>query len=122
MITFKPKKYKEKDLIPDAINHLERVRIPFTEISKKDADEVSKINSKSMVLWEFLQDNEGRFKITVQEKEGYRYTAKLLGNCGMKEITTDNKTRKTTAKIDYLGKALGVLEVLALHYNLSIVT
>ena len=60
--------------------------------------------------------------ITVQEKEGYRYTAKLLGNCGMKQIETDSKTRKTTAKIDYLGKALGVLEVLGLHYNLSIIT
>lgn len=122
MITFKPKKYKEKDLIPEAINHLEKVRIPFTEISKDEANEISKVNSKSMVLWEFKQDSEGKFMITVQEKEGYRYTAKLLGNCGMKQIETDSKTRKTTAKIDYLGKALGVLEVLGLHYNLSIIT
>lgn len=122
MITFKPKKYKEKDLISEAINHLEKVRIPFTEISKDEANEISKVNSKSMVLWEFKQDSEGKFMITVQEKEGYRYTAKLLGNCGMKQIETDSKTRKTTAKIDYLGKALGVLEVLGLHYNLSIIT
>lgn len=121
MITFKPKKYKEKDLIPEAIDHLEKSRIPYNEISKKDANEISKINSKSMVLWEFKQDSDGKFKLTVQEKEGYRYTSKLLSNCGMKQIETDDKTRKTTAKIDYLGKALGVLEILGLHYNLSIV-
>ena len=122
MITFKPKKYKEKNLIPEAMEHLSKMRIPFSEITKKEADEISKINSKSMVLCEFIQDEEGKFKITVQEKEGYRYTAKLLKNCGMKNITQDEKTRKTTATIDYLGKALGVIEVLSLHYNLSIIT
>jgi hypothetical protein len=121
MITFKPKKYKERDLIPEAIHFLESSGRPFSEISKKEADDVSKINSRSMVLCEFMQTSDGKFKIVVQEKEGYRYTAKLLGNCGLKVLESDPKTRKTTAQIDYLGKALGAIEILSLHYNLSIV-
>lgn len=121
MISFSPKKYVEKDLIPEAIGYLEKSRIPFIRITEDEADEVSKINSRSMVLREFKQNTEGKFQITVQEKEGYRYTAKLLENCGLKSITTDQKTRKTTGIIDYLGKALSTIEILALHYNLSIV-
>ncbi len=121
MIQFKPKKFKEKDLIDEVIDYLEKVGCPFTQIKEKEADEISKINSKSMVLRELKLEKDGKFYIAVQDKDCYRYTSKLLGNCGMKGITQDPKTRITRAYIDYLGKALSTVEVLSLHYNLSIV-
>ena len=121
MISFKPKKYVERDLLEEAIDYLEKSRVPFVLISEDEADEISKVNSKSMVLREFKQNAEGKFQITVQEKEGYRYTSKLLGNCGLRSVVTDPKTKKTTGIVDYLGKALSTIEILALHYNLSVV-
>lgn len=122
MITFKPKQYQETDLIQTAIDYLKNEGVDFSLISSKDADSVSKVNSRSMVLNKFFQTTEGKFRIQVQDKECYRYTQKhLQEKFRMKIIEIDTKERKILAETDYLGKALECIELLALKYNLSIV-
>ena len=54
MIKFRSK-FLESDAVDEAINHLEEKNVDFNLISKKDADKVSKVNSKSMVLMSFIK-------------------------------------------------------------------
>ena len=98
MITFK-KKVLERNLIGEAIESLTEKGLNFEIISPKDADKVSKLNSKSMVLMDFKQNESGFYQITVKDKAFYSYTKKLLGEyCDMRILGTDEKQRTVTAE------------------------
>jgi len=121
MVTFR-KKTLTSDLIDDAIDHLKSEGIDFNIISSKDADKVSKVNSKAMVLMSFIKNERGVYQITVKDKEFYTYTRKLLGEyLGLKIIEENKKDRTFTGETNHLGIALDLIEVLGLKYNLSIV-
>lgn len=121
MITFRPKQYLEKNLIQDAIGYLDKKGLDFNIISAEESDDVSKINSRSMVITKFLQTDKGRFLIEVQDKEGYRYTEKLFKNFNMNILERDEKHRKLSAETNYLGIAYDAIEILARKYKLSLV-
>lgn len=122
MIEFRKRKNAEQDLMPDAIKYLKNANVPFTQIPPKKADEASKVNSKSMVLVSFCKNESGYYEIQVKDKEFYRYTQKLLGDhCRMRITEVNPDERTVTAEDDHLGKVLNVIELLALHYNLSVV-
>ena len=78
MITFRPKKYIQKDLTQEVIEYLTKRGIRPNIISAEEADEVSKVNSRAMVITKFIQNTSGKYEIEVQDKEGYRYTQKLF--------------------------------------------
>lgn len=123
MITFKRKTLTE-DLMPKLIEHLGKEGIEFNLITSKEADKVSKLNAKSMVLLSFTKNERGFYQIVVKDKEFYSYTQKFLGDrdyCNMRIIDMNKKDRTVTAETDHLGKALDVAEVLGIKYNLSIV-
>lgn len=123
MITFRPKKYIPKDLIPDVIDYLTKKGIRPNLITAGEADYVSKVNSRAMVITKFLQNERGKFEIEVQEKEGYRYTRKLFEDIyKMKILNVDKENRKLSAETDYLGKTLEMISILGRKYNLSIVS
>lgn len=121
MITFR-KKSGPENLMPEAIEHLETEAVDFEIIKLAQADSVSKKNSRSMVLTEFIRNENGSYQITVMDKEFYTYTRKFLEqNCGMRILSEDKKARTRTAETDHLGIALDIIEVLGIKYNLSIV-
>ena len=123
MIKFRSK-FLESDAVDEAINHLEEKNVDFNLISKKDADKVSKVNSKSMVLMSFIKTDKGSYQITVKDKEFYPYTRKLIGDqnyFNMKITDTDPKERTVTGETSHLGIALDIIEILGVKYNLSIV-
>lgn len=121
MITFR-KKSLSQDLMPEAIDHLREEGIEFSLIKEKDADTVSKTNSRSLVLTDFRQNQDGTYQITVKDKEFYSWTRKLLENyCSMKILSEDEKERTRTAETSRLGIALDIIEILAIKYDLSIV-
>lgn len=123
MITFRPKKYIPKDLVPEAIEYLTRKGIRPNIISASEADEASKVNSRAMVITKFLQNERGKFEIEVQDKEGYRYTQKLFQDIyKMTILNVDKENRKLSAETDYLGKTLEMISILGRKYNLSIVS
>lgn len=123
MITFRPKKYIQKDLIPEVIDYLTKRGIRPNIISAEDADEVSKVNSRAMVITKFIQNTSGKYEIEVQDKEGYRYTQKLFEDIyKMRILNIDKKNRKLCAETDYLGKTLDMISILGRKYNLSIVS
>lgn len=122
MITFRPKKSKEVNLIEDAKDYLDKEGVSYNSITPREAEPISRVNSKAMVLMEFIQNENGYYQITVKDKEFYSYTQKLLGDlCSMRITNTDKKERTVTAETDYLGIALDVISVLGTKYNLSIV-
>ncbi len=123
MITFRPKKYIQKDLTPEVIDFLTKKGIRPNIISAEDADEASKVNSRAMVITKFIQNTSGKYEIEVQDKEGYRYTQKLFEDIyKMKILSVDKKNRKLCAETDYLGKTLDMISILGRKYNLSIVS
>lgn len=121
MITFK-KKTLEENLMKEAIDHLTKEGVSFDLITAGQADSVSKVNSKAMVLTEFKKTTDDRYSITIMDKGFYNYTRKLLEDyCGLKIVGEDKKARTFTAETSHIGIALDVVEVLGLKYNLSIV-
>ena len=123
MITFRPKKYIPKDLVPEAIGYLTEKGIRPNIISAEEADYASKVNSRAMVITKFFQNEYGKIIIEVQDKEGYRYTRKLFEDIyKMKILDVDKKNRKLCAETDYLGKTLEMISILGRKYNLSIVS
>lgn len=123
MIKFRSK-FLESDVVDEAVKHLEEKNVDFNLISKKDADKVSKVNSKSMVLMSFIKTDKGSYQITVKDKEFYPYTRKLIGDpnyLNMKITDTDPKERTVTGETSHLGIALDIIEILGVKYNLSIV-
>jgi hypothetical protein len=122
MVNFRPKPSKITNLIKDAEKYLNDEGIVYNSISLREADSVSRVNSKAMVLMEFIQNEYGYYQIQVKDKEFYSYTQKLLGDlCGMRITNTNKKERTVTAETDHLGIALDVIAVLGTKYNLSIV-
>ena len=122
MINFRKKKYLNQDMMSDALEYLKKQGIRPNIISPEQADSVSRVNSKAMVLVSFVRNELGNYEIKVQDKELYKYTQKLLRDILTLEITDiDKKTRVVTAETDHLGKALDSIEILGLKYNLSIV-
>lgn len=115
---------KEVDLIPKVIKILKDRKAPFDVIPSKKADEVSRKNSKAIVLMSFKKTAEGNYSIQVKDKELYRYTQKMLSEIFRLTITgIDRKTRTVTAEGKQLGIMNDIIEVIALNpnYNLSIV-
>lgn len=122
MVNFK-KKYKEENLIQNAIDYLNRVEVPFKEIKLSQADKESSVNSKSMVLMSFTVTDKGIYQLTVKDKGFYGYTQKLLRDILRLRISSiDKEAREITAESEQYGKMLDVIEILAIKYTLSIVT
>lgn len=122
MITFRQKKQVIKDLMPDAIEYLKENGIRPNLITKQQSDEVSKVNSKAMVLVSFIQNENGYYQIQIQDKELYNYTQKLVKDIfRMRILEIDKLNRIITAETDHLGIALDIIEVLGRKYNLSVV-
>lgn len=122
MIPFRRKKTPEKDLMNEALEYLKEQGLKPNIITPEQADKVSRVNSKSMVLVSFKQNDEGFYQIQVQDKELYNYTKKLIGDIfrmRIKDIDKDN--RIITAECDHLGIALDIIEILCRKYNLSVV-
>lgn len=121
MIKFKQK--EAEDLMQVAIDRLQSENVDFKIIGPKEADKTSKINSKSMVLMEFIKSG-GNYILTVKTKESYSYTKKFLTDqnyCHMKFVEESPTKRTITVSVDHLGKALDVIEVLGYKYCLSVV-
>lgn len=123
MIKFRPKTLVQ-DLMPEAIKRLDEQGISYNKISSKEADTISKVNSKAMVLVSFTKNDRGYFEIQFQSKEVYGYVKKLLGEVFRMRITNINTPKRIiTAETDFIGIALDIIEVLGLdpHFNLSLV-
>lgn len=108
--------------MPQALEYLGKQGIRPNIITPDQADSVSRVNSKAMVLVSFIQNEAGYYQIQVQDKELYNYTQKLIRDIFQMRITEiDKKTRIITAETDHLGVALDIIEVLGVKYNLSVV-
>lgn len=123
MITFRPKHVVSKDLTQEAIEFLTSEGIRPNIISSEEADYVSKVNSRALVITKFWQSDTGKICIEVKDKEGYRYTRKLFEDIYKMKITKiDKKERLLQAETDYLGRTLEMISILGRKYNLSIVS
>ena len=69
MINFKPKHQKEEDLMPEALRYLKECGQKPVTIKVEDADKVSRVNSKAMVLREFKKNSDGNFQISLQDED-----------------------------------------------------
>lgn len=122
MINFRKKKYLIQNLMPDALEYLKKQGLRPNIITPEQADSVSRVNSKAMVLVSFIKNESGYYQIQVQDKELYNYTQKLIRDIFRMRITNINKeTRVITAETDHFGVALDIIEILAIKYNLSVV-
>ena len=122
MINFRKKKYLIQNLMPDAIEYLKKQGLRPNIITPEQADSVSRVNSKAMVLVSFIKNESGYYQIQVQDKELYNYTQKLIKDIFRMRITDINKeTRVITAETDHLGIAFDIIEILSTKYNLSVV-
>ena len=122
MINFRKNKYLIQNLMPDAIEYLKKQGLRPNIITPEQADSVSRVNSKAMVLVSFIKNESGYYQIQVQDKELYNYTQKLIKDIFRMRITDINKeTRVITAETDHLGIAFDIIEILATKYNLSVV-
>lgn len=122
MINFRKKKYLIQNLMQDAIEYLKKQGLRPNIITPEQADSVSRVNSKAMVLVSFIKNESGYYQIQVQDKELYNYTQKLIKDIFRMRITDINKeTRVITAETDHLGIAFDIIEILATKYNLSVV-
>ena len=123
MISFRKKKAPIVDLMPEAIEYLCNTEgKDFNIITPDKADEVSRVNSKAMVLVSFVKNEYGYYQIQVQDKELYNYTQKLLRDIFRLRITNINKdTRVVTAEGDHKGVLLRVIDILRDKYTFSVV-
>lgn len=109
-------------MMPEALDYLKKQGIHPNIITPEEADEVSKVNSKAMVLASFTKNEYGYYEIKIQDKELYKYTQKLVKDFFQMRITDINKEKRMiTAETDHLGIALDIIEVLGIKYNLSVV-
>lgn len=122
MIKFIEKRHEESDLTKEAIEHLKLDGQTPNIIDEKDADKVSKINSKSLVLYKFVLNTNSRYEIQVMDKELYNFTVKLLSEkLGLTVTNIDEESRLITAENKYKGAMLNAIDILGRRYNLSIV-
>ena len=91
MINFRKKKYLIQNLMPDAIEYLKKQGLRPNIITPEQADSVSRVNSKAMVLVSFIKNESGYYQIQVQDKELYNYTQKLIKDIFRMRITDINK-------------------------------
>ena len=68
MIEFRRRKTLVENLMPKAIDYLKKEGIPYNTITPEDADRVSKVNSRAMVLVSFIRNENGYYQIQVQDK------------------------------------------------------
>lgn len=121
MVSFR-KKTLIQDLMPEAVEYLKKQGVRFNTISEDQADQVSRVNSKAMVLRSFIRNEDGQYEIKLQDKELYKYTQKLVRDIFQMRITDiDTKTRIITAERPEKGIVLDIIEILGVKYNLSIV-
>ena len=121
MVTFR-KKHIIQNLMTDALEYLKKQGLRPNIITPDQANEVSRVNSKAMVLVSFIKNESGYYQIQLQDKELYNYTQKLIRDIFRMRITDIEKTtRVITAETDHYGIVLDIIEALALKYNLSIV-
>lgn len=123
MISFRAKKCIVQDLMPEAIEYLNNTEGKnFNIITPDKADEVSRKNSKAMVLVSFVKNENGFYQIQVQDKELYNYTQKLLRDyCRMRITNIDKDNRIVTAECDHKGIALNIIDILRVKYDFSVV-
>ena len=122
MIEFRRRKTLVENLVTKAIDHLNKEGVPYNIITPEDADRVSKVNARAVVLVSYIRNENGYYQIQVQDKELYNYTQKLLRDIFRLRITNiDKKSRVITAECDHFGIAQDVIEILGRKYNLSIV-
>jgi hypothetical protein len=122
MISFRQKKTIITDMMPKALEFFDASGIKVNKISPEQADAASKVNSKSMVLVSFILNDHGNYQISVQDKELYRYTQKLLKDIfRLNIISIDTTKRIITAECEHEGIIYDILEILGRKYNLSVV-
>lgn len=116
MIEFRQRKNLEQDLMPEALDYLKKKGIEYTTITPDKADEVSRKNSKAVVLMYFKLNTSGYYEIQIKDKECYKFNRKFLEvYCGMRITDVNEKERTITAETDYKGRTLSVIELLALR-------
>lgn len=116
MIEFRQRKNLEQDLMPEALDYLKKKGIEYTTITPDKADEVSRKNSKALVLMYFKLNTSGYYEIQIKDKECYKFNRKFLEvYCGMRITDVNEKERTITAETDYKGRTLSVIELLALR-------
>jgi hypothetical protein len=109
-------------MMPKALEFFDASGIKVNKISPEQADAASKVNSKSMVLVSFILNDHGNYQISVQDKELYRYTQKLLKDIfRLNIISIDTTKRIITAECEHEGIIYDILEILGRKYNLSVV-
>lgn len=122
MIKFRERRYEEVDITPDVLTHLKEDGQTPKIIKEEDADRVSKINSKSLVLYKAFLNLDNMYEIQVMDKELYRFTGKLLEEkLGLILERVDEEKRLFCAVDKYKGKILNAVDILGRRYNLSIV-
>ena len=62
MINFRKKKYLIQNLMPDAIEYLKKQGLRPNIITPEQADSVSRVNSKAMVLVSFIKNESGYYQ------------------------------------------------------------
>ncbi len=127
MINFRQKKQPVQDLMTKAIQHLSKIGNRPNIISEDRANEVSSANAKSMVLLEFIKNEDGRYQITLMDKGNgsggpYPYTQKMVQEQFQMNVLDVNKKKRTiTADTEHYGVVMDIIEILSFKYNLSVV-
>jgi hypothetical protein len=122
MIKFREKPSSDQDLIGEVVDHLKKDGQSINTIEESEADDISRMNSKSLVLYSFKRVTNGYYQIQVMDKTAGRYIQKLIEDILRFRITDiDSQNRIITAETKYLGMALDAIDVLERKYNLSIV-
>lgn len=121
MIEFRNKSV-EKDLMPEVIKYLKESKLPYNVIAPEDADRVSSVNSKAIVLVSCKKSERGYYRVQVQDKELYRWTQKFISeSCGLRIVDINKKDRVITAECDHFGRLEDFIYLLSNRYNLSVV-
>lgn len=122
MIRFRERRYEEVDIVPEVLSHLKEDGQNPQTIREEDADRVSQVNSKSLVLYKAFLNLDNKYEIQVMDKELYRFTVKLLEEKLGLIITSIDEDKRIISAVDkYKGKILNAIDILGRRYNLSIV-
>lgn len=122
MIRFRERRYEEVDIVPEVLSHLKEDGQNPQTIREEDADRVSQVNSKSLVLYKAFLNLDNKYEIQVMDKELYRFTVKLLEEKLGLIITNIDEDKRIISAVDkYKGKVLNAIDILGRRYNLSIV-
>lgn len=122
MIKFREKPSSDQDLIGEVIDHLKKDGQSINTIEENEAESISKVNSKSLVLYSFKRITNGYYQIKVMDKTAGRYIQKLIEDILRFRITDiDSQNRIITAETKYIGVALDAIDILGRKYNLYIV-